>query len=76
MSMRRRSTARSLTRWPPRLRVPRRTRDSVSYSGIPQVYYVGLLAAGTAATTSTASRTGVGRDINRHYYTADELRVD
>ena len=41
--------------------------------GIPQVYYVGLLAGRNDV--DLLSRTGVGRDINRHYYTADELRV-
>ena len=40
--------------------------------GIPQVYYVGLLAGGNDI--ELLRRTGVGRDINRHYYTADELR--
>ena len=40
--------------------------------GIPQVYYVGLLAGGNDV--ELLRRTGVGRDINRHYYTADELR--
>jgi sucrose phosphorylase len=39
--------------------------------GIPQVYYVGLLAGGNDV--ELLRRTGVGRDINRHYYTADEL---
>ena len=39
--------------------------------GIPQVYYVGLLA-GTNDTALLES-TGVGRDINRHYYTARDL---
>jgi sucrose phosphorylase len=41
--------------------------------GIPQVYYVGLLAG--CNDVDLLSRTGVGRDINRHYFTADELRV-
>jgi sucrose phosphorylase len=39
--------------------------------GIPQVYYVGLLAGGNDI--ELLRRTGVGRDINRHYYTAGEL---
>jgi sucrose phosphorylase len=39
--------------------------------GIPQVYYVGLLA-GTNDMSLLAS-TGVGRDINRHYYTRAEI---
>jgi sucrose phosphorylase len=41
--------------------------------GFPQVYYVGLLAGSNDMELLT--RTGVGRDINRHYYTADEIRV-
>jgi sucrose phosphorylase len=40
--------------------------------GIPQVYYVGLLAGRNDV--ELLRRTGVGRDINRHYYKADELR--
>ena len=40
--------------------------------GIPQVYYVGLLAGGNDM--DLLRRTGVGRDINRHYYTAAELQ--
>ena len=39
--------------------------------GVPQVYYVGLLAGGNDI--ELLRRTGVGRDINRHYYTASEL---
>ena len=39
--------------------------------GIPQIYYVGLLAGGNDL--ALLRRTGVGRDINRHYYTAAEL---
>jgi len=39
--------------------------------GIPQVYYVGLLAG--ANDMELLRRTGVGRDINRHYYTRDEV---
>jgi sucrose phosphorylase len=39
--------------------------------GVPQVYYVGLLAG--ANDSELLKRTGVGRDINRHYYTAGEL---
>ena len=42
--------------------------------GVPQVYYAGLLA-GTNDMDLLAC-TGVGRDINRHYYTADELRTE
>ena len=41
--------------------------------GIPQIYYVGLLAGGNDI--DLLRRTGVGRDINRHYYTAGELRA-
>jgi sucrose phosphorylase len=33
--------------------------------GIPQIYYVGLLAGGNDM--DLLRRTGVGRDINRHY---------
>ncbi len=39
--------------------------------GIPQVYYVGLLAG--ANDMELLARTGVGRDINRHYYTQREI---
>jgi sucrose phosphorylase len=39
--------------------------------GIPQVYYVGLLAGKNDL--DLLRRTGVGRDINRHYYTRDEV---
>ena len=39
--------------------------------GIPQVYYVGLLAGGNDM--ELLARTGVGRDINRHYYTSGEI---
>ena len=39
--------------------------------GVPQVYYVGLLAGGNDI--ELLRRTGVGRDINRHHYTAGEL---
>ncbi len=39
--------------------------------GIPQVYYVGLLAGRNDL--ELLRRTGVGRDINRHYYTPDEV---
>jgi sucrose phosphorylase len=40
--------------------------------GIPQIYYVGLLAGRNDM--ALLRRTGVGRDINRHFYTADELQ--
>jgi hypothetical protein len=40
--------------------------------GIPQVYYVGLLAGSNDM--ELLERTGVGRDVNRHYYTEAELR--
>ncbi len=40
--------------------------------GVPQVYYVGLLAGGND--TLLLKRTGVGRDINRHYYNEEEVR--
>jgi sucrose phosphorylase len=39
--------------------------------GIPQVYYVGLLAGSNDI--ELLQRTGVGRDINRRYYTAGQL---
>jgi sucrose phosphorylase len=39
--------------------------------GVPQVYYVGLLAGSNDM--ELLRRTGVGRDINRHYYTAEEI---
>src|SRR5437867_2044026 len=40
--------------------------------GIPQVYYVGLLAGRNDM--ELLRRTAVGRDINRHYYTSEELQ--
>jgi sucrose phosphorylase len=39
--------------------------------GIPQVYYVGLLAGRNDM--DLLARTGVGRDVNRHHYTAAEI---
>lgn len=39
--------------------------------GVPQVYYVGLLAG--TNDMELLERTGVGRDINRHYYTSAEI---
>ena len=39
--------------------------------GIPQIYYVGLLAG--TNDMDLLRRTTAGRDINRHYYTEDEL---
>jgi sucrose phosphorylase len=39
--------------------------------GIPQVYYVGMLAGSNDI--ELMERTKNGRDINRHYYTADEV---
>jgi sucrose phosphorylase len=41
--------------------------------GIPQVYYVGLLGGGNDM--ELLSRTGVGRDINRHYYRPAEVEA-
>jgi sucrose phosphorylase len=41
--------------------------------GVPQVYYVGLLAGGNDV--ELLRRSGTGRDINRHYYTAAELQA-
>jgi sucrose phosphorylase len=42
--------------------------------GIPQVYYVGLLAGVNDMDLLACS--GVGRDVNRHYYTAAEIDAD
>jgi sucrose phosphorylase len=42
--------------------------------GIPQVYYVGLLAGENDM--DLLERSGVGRDINRHYYSQQELTAD
>ncbi|HEY0217541.1 MAG TPA: sucrose phosphorylase [Cellulomonas sp.] len=42
--------------------------------GIPQVYYVGALAGGDDM--ALLERTGVGRDINRHVYTAEEIAAE
>lgn len=39
--------------------------------GTPQVYYVGLLAG--VNDMDLVDRTGVGRDINRHYYSREEI---
>ena len=39
--------------------------------GVPQVYYVGLLAGRNDM--ALLERTGVGRDINRHYYSRTEI---
>ena len=39
--------------------------------GVPQVYYVGLLAGGNDM--ALMRRTGVGRDINRHHFTLAEI---
>ena len=41
--------------------------------GIPQVYYVGLLAGSNDV--ALLARTGVGRDINRHYYAHGEVEA-
>jgi len=42
--------------------------------GIPQVYYVGLLAG--ANDMELLARSGVGRDINRRYYSLDQIGAD
>lgn len=42
--------------------------------GIPQVYYVGALAGENDM--ELLARTGVGRDINRHVYTRDEIDAE
>jgi sucrose phosphorylase len=39
--------------------------------GVPQIYYVGLLAG--TNDMDLLARTGVGRDVNRHHYTGDEI---
>jgi sucrose phosphorylase len=39
--------------------------------GIPQVYYVGMLAGGNDV--ALLERTGVGRDINRHAFSMEEV---
>jgi sucrose phosphorylase len=41
--------------------------------GIPQVYYVGLLAGENDM--QLLQQSGVGRDINRHYYTRPEVEA-
>ena len=41
--------------------------------GVPQVYYVGLFAGTNDMELLACS--GVGRDINRHRYTSEEIRV-
>lgn len=41
--------------------------------GTPQIYYVGLLAGENDL--DLVGRTGTGRDINRHYYSPDELET-
>jgi sucrose phosphorylase len=42
--------------------------------GIPQVYYVGLLAGSNDM--ALLARTGVGRDVNRHHYSPAEIETD
>ena len=59
-------------------------RDDLSYllcraiqfflPGVPQVYYVGLLAG--TNDMALLAKTQVGRDINRHYYTRAEIDLD
>ncbi|MCA9497268.1 MAG: sucrose phosphorylase [Nanoarchaeota archaeon] len=39
--------------------------------GIPQVYYVGLFTGKNDC--ALLKKTGIGRDINRHYYSLDEI---
>lgn len=41
--------------------------------GIPQIYYTGLFAGENDM--ELLARTGVGRDINRHYYSAGEIQA-
>ena len=40
--------------------------------GVPQVYYVGLF--GDVNDMDLLAQTGVGRDINRHYYSREEIQ--
>ena len=42
--------------------------------GIPQVYYVGLLAGSND--TELMARTNVGRDVNRRYYSSAEVEAE
>ena len=42
--------------------------------GIPQVYYVGMLAGSNDI--ELMERTKNGRDINRHYYTAEDVEAE
>jgi len=42
--------------------------------GIPQVYYVGMLAGENDL--ELLEKTKVGRNINRHYYTLEEIEAD
>jgi sucrose phosphorylase len=42
--------------------------------GIPQIYYMGLLAGKNDM--DLLDKTKVGRDINRHYYSKDEIVAD
>jgi sucrose phosphorylase len=42
--------------------------------GTPQIYYVGLLAGRNDV--GLLRQTGVGRDVNRHHYTADEIETE
>ena len=42
--------------------------------GVPQIYYVGLLAGSNDM--ALLRRTGTGRDVNRHYYTRGEIDRD
>ena len=66
---RRRSTARSTTRSAAATpNTSSRAPIQCFVPGIPQIYYVGLLAGGNDM--ELLRRTGVGRDINRHYYTS------
>ena len=41
------------------------------FPGVPQVYYVGLMAGSNDM--ELLARTGVGRDVNRHHYSAEEI---
>lgn len=49
----------------------KRKSNSILCPGIPQVYYVGLLAGENDVKNVTS--TGEGREINRHNFTLEEI---
>ena len=68
-----RSTARSTTRSAGAIRSISIARAIQCFvPGVPQIYYVGLLAG--VNDLELLRRSGVGRDVNRHHYTAAELQ--